>query len=505
MAKVKFDKTDDDKQRIVSIVAFVFFIFMMCYNLTHSALWGDEWVEYTYSQRSISNGELYNSIISTFQPPLYNFVMHFWLKLNQSVLWFRFFNVLLGAASGIFLFKTIEKIYNRKTASTVLVFLGACYQWIYCIQECSEYALMLTCLFGMLYFYVLTMEQFKYRRMVAFILFAVLAIYSQYGSAFVAVPLLCIFFVSKIFDKGTERKQKMIIVSSYLFSLLTFAVPLYSLFLKQQLEHNKISEYTVEFSVELLQDFPFTLGKIIGYLFNLGTGDAWNTLMSIVGFILIVISIYLVIKGNMDWLKKSLVITLWFGYILHYFLVQLHIYAMIHPNDSRGFLSRYSYFYIPLLALVLPIIIKEFYSLKKSADVLLSKYFLTAFLGIVLCLSGGFVLENWNKAYDDQFAEIWMENEGWNDTTYLYGVAYYGFEYYVSHSIGYQDGYLDNAIREVDNDNLPSRFWAWRTNWNGDGWQATIDAAKAQGYTVIIYQDSGDAGQLAFCSCDEMR
>lgn len=87
--------------------------------------------------------------------------------------------------------------------------------------------------------------------------------------------------------------------------------------------------------------------------------------------------------------------------------------------------------------------------------------------------------------------------------TYLYGVSYYGFDYYVSHSDGYQEGYLDNSSRIVDNDNLPTKFWAWRTNWGGDGWQATIDAARTLGYEVIVYHDYGDNGQLAYCSYNE--
>lgn len=46
----------------------------MVFNLTHSAPWGDEWIEYTYSQEDIFNKEIFRKIVSTFQPPLYNFV-----------------------------------------------------------------------------------------------------------------------------------------------------------------------------------------------------------------------------------------------------------------------------------------------------------------------------------------------------------------------------------------------------------------------------------------------
>ena len=69
------------KENLFLGAVFSFFVFMMLLQITHSALWGDEWIEYDYSQANISNGDLYNKIISTFQPPLYNFVMHFYFHI----------------------------------------------------------------------------------------------------------------------------------------------------------------------------------------------------------------------------------------------------------------------------------------------------------------------------------------------------------------------------------------------------------------------------------------
>ena len=42
---------------------FLFFLFMCVFNLMHSSLWGDEWVEYYYSQKAIKTGDMYNAII----------------------------------------------------------------------------------------------------------------------------------------------------------------------------------------------------------------------------------------------------------------------------------------------------------------------------------------------------------------------------------------------------------------------------------------------------------
>lgn len=491
------------RENIYLILVFAFFMFMMIFHLTHSALWEDEWVEYSFSQASILNGDMYHRIISTYQPPLYNFLMHFWLKFDQSVLWFRSFNILLGCISGIFLFCTIKKLLNERTAMVMLCVLAVTYQWVYCIQECSEYALMLSCMFASIYFYVKTWEKFRYIYMILFLLCSVSAIYSQYGSVFIILPLLLLFFIKSMIDQDINKREKLIIFASYVVCLMIFAIPLCVLFLKTQLENNQISENTITLTIDLLRDFPFTLGNIIGYFFNLNSGNIWPVLFGIAGLFLLGTSVFAVINNRrMPWTKKSLIITLWIGYSLHYILVQKHIYAMVHPGVSGGFFSRYSYFYIPFLCIVTPVILNELYNLMPSVTKQTFKFSGIAMIITSLILSMYSTLQNWNKTFDDQFAEIWMENEGWNDITYLYGRASNGFNYYVSHSDGYKESYMNNVTSNVDNNKLPLRFWAWRTNGGGDYWKETIDKATTLGYTVNIFRDSGGAGQLAYCSYD---
>ena len=302
------------------VISIAFFVFMMAFHITHSALWGDEWVEYYFSQELIMNGDMYKKIVTTFQPPLYNFLMHLWLQINETVLWFRCFNIVLGCIAGFFLFYTLKKLYNERVAGVVLCVLGACYQWIYCVQECSEYTLMLCCLFGALYFYVAVSEEFTYQRMLCFIICNVLAIYSQYGSVFVSLPLLLLFFMGNILNKSVERKRKIWIFISYFISLIIFAVPLYVYFLRQQLGNNQISSHTVKFVPELLMDLPFTFGRILGYLYHVNSGDIWTVILSLASILFIVISIF-VLANKSDWIKNSLIIALWIGYIVHYFLL----------------------------------------------------------------------------------------------------------------------------------------------------------------------------------------
>ena len=57
------------KRNCFIVILFAFFVFMMVFHITHSALWGDEWNEYYFSQASIRNGDMYKRIIGTYQPP----------------------------------------------------------------------------------------------------------------------------------------------------------------------------------------------------------------------------------------------------------------------------------------------------------------------------------------------------------------------------------------------------------------------------------------------------
>lgn len=489
------------KDEIIVITTFSFFLFMMLYNLMHSALWNDEWVEYRYSQASIINGDLYKKIISTFQPPLYNFVMHFWLNISQSLVWFRLFNVLLGIISAGFLFSTVKKLCNKYIACVTLVVLAVCYRWIYCIQECSEYTLMLLGLFAAIYFYVCVEEKFTYPKMCAFILSCIVAIYSQYGAAFVVLPLLLFFYFGNILDKENSVKKKVVITSSYLISLVCFAVPLYVYFLKKQMQNNEISEHAIALNWSMLAELPVKLGQMIGYFFN-QTEGAWSVIWGIASIVLIG-GMIAVLKKGISCIKRSLILSLLLAYGLHFILVELQVYAMTHPGSSAGFFARYSYFYMPLLSVVLPVILYEIskYNLKNIKKVIIG--ICGAFI-IILSSSFCDTMQNWNKALDDVFAEIWIENEGWKDTTYLISLEKSGLYHYLSETEGYKEEYLESVDLNINPNVLPTKFWLWRINIDKASLcETTMWVAERLGYTVDVYVDEGYKGQLVYCHLDD--
>lgn len=485
------------KEHICSVTVFGLFLFNMLYNLTHSNLGGDEWVEYYYSQASIRTGELYDKIVSTFQPPLYNFIMHFWLKVSTSILWFRLFNVFIGLGSGIFLYFTLKKLCNNKVALFGVCALSMCYRWIYCIQECAEYALMLFFIFAAIFFWEELVYKYSLVKMWFFIISCVGAVYSQYGSVFVIAPILCIYYFSSILDKNVDKKRKKHITISYIISLLIFALPLYKFFTSIQMANNEVSGHTVPIREDFVLDFPFVLGKIIGYFYSSST-NIEELLWSIISVALIITSVYFLMRKDTEKIKKNLLITLCVAYVIHYILVKLHIYAMVHPGQSSGFYCRYSYFYIPLFMVVIPIIFSEVLKTQKNVKKICI-YTLCTLLSICCFISFVRLLDNWEKGVNDEIAQVWIDKEGWNEVTYLLGSSKYAFMYYT------QNLQIDtsNVIINTDVSNLPLEFWVWSSHWGYTSCDKVIEKVKALNYDISMYVNydyPGAQGTLMFCS-----
>lgn len=109
--------------KVFPFIAFAFFFLITCYKLTYAPLWFDETIEFWYSKNlngyvpyEMQNGgqasSMYQRIVSTYQPPLYNIVMFFWLKISTAEWWFRFFSVLMGFVGNLAIYKTVKKLSN---------------------------------------------------------------------------------------------------------------------------------------------------------------------------------------------------------------------------------------------------------------------------------------------------------------------------------------------------------------------------------------------------------
>lgn len=475
-------------------VSFAIFMFLMCYKLMNSALWGDELVEHNISMLAIKDGSMYKSVIGTYQPPLYNWVAHFWLKINsESLLWFRLLNILLGVISGVYLYKTQLAVFKSKILGCAsLLTLGICYRWIYVVQECSEYTLMLTFLFATIYYYSQYKNTNHLRYELLFIFGCIGAMYSQYGAAFIVGPLLIIHFIDKLrSDASVMRQLRTCII--YIVCLFAFALPLYSKYLKIQLMNNKIAQYAnSSIGIADTKGIATQFGLNVAWLWNVNNFEIIKIILSWIWIPFFAALLFVAAKRHKGSSLLPLSLTLLLGYVAHYFLVVMHIYAMVHANKSSGFFSRYSYFYIPVLAFIIP---GGIYAIVNAA---LPKGNTIKCISASVVLASAFVIcwpaidTNWHKAYDDIYASLWMENKGYDETTYLTGgCCFDAFEWYVEKEYGYEYGDDVHNANDIDYKKLPKNFWVWKTNWSTEKYDEIMEKAKAKGYSAEIYDEHG--------------
>ena len=446
-----------DIKNLLPIISFLFLLFMMCFKLTHSALWYDEWVEYYSSQAPILTGELYQNIVFTFQPPLYNLIAHFWLMVNKTILWFRLLNIPMGMISGWALYKTVKQFGNEVVSSLAVILLAVTYQWIYYIQEASEYALMLMFVFLTIYTFTIAYKKNTLKSVVLFALSSIGAAYSQYGCVFVVLPLLIIYLVKALISKDKLIIRNVVVV--YLISLVCFAIPLYVFFAKVQMANHAIGHTDLPINISL-SSFFLKMGGLVQYIFFTRDVRESNLTLFIGVLVLGVVvadGVYSFLKK--DYLRMNVDLTLLIAYVMHYFLVEYHIYAIVHKGMSAGFYCRYSVFYICLFTLIFPII---------AARIPYKEYGVVGLVLLIGIISTPNILRNWEKSHDNEIAWTWLEWGGIDTTTYLYGTAEHSFNYFVRDK-GIETPHVkNNCWKQVDVETVPDQFYIWYTDYGKD-------------------------------------
>ena len=210
VALTKNEKTTTAKIQIVVLFVFIFCTLCMGLQITHSPLWGDEIVEFFFSQKSIITGDLFRAVRGTLQPPLFNVLMHFWLMINTSTLWFRCFNLLVGIITIIFIYKTVLLISDGKWFYSCIAILihSSMYQYVYCVQEASEYALMILFCILAIYYFLRIEAECSLADEIVFVLFCVCAMFCQYGAAFAIILFSVNCPFAKKINNGTAAKTK---------------------------------------------------------------------------------------------------------------------------------------------------------------------------------------------------------------------------------------------------------------------------------------------------------
>ena len=458
---MKTKSLKNNKGRIVLLL--VLLAIFLCYvsQLTHSGLWQDEAVEYFYSKylgplpenMLVNSGgnNMYERICSTFQPPLYNVLMYFWLLLFDSEVSFRLAGVLVTFVGAIGFYKSVKAVSNFLWASCGVVVYLTTNSVMYYGLECAEYNLLLCMESWALFYFVKFLKgtDFKHQRnsMIGFFAFAVLAAYSQYGSILLMFPLAVVMLVSTV-RKG-DRKLLATMIAAGFAVIVFFGVPLLYFFLIHQMENQHsigISHspvfiqnlfYSVFYGVKCLIDFNFG-SSLLRYIFVIFIG-----ILSLLGLC------------NRNKLLATFWITTVAVYLLYFILVACSFYAYNAWSGALGcnnfYMGRYTLYMIPFILLTLIYGLSNFneYICEKGKYDKILRYCLCGIMLIFVSLGiKSLTFTGWQKGNVREVYNVWEASDGAKNVTVVHNFINQIFVYYFMHSRLYNAETKKNVIGE---------------------------------------------------------
>ena len=210
-------------------------------NATKSGLWYDEAIEFYYSKYmtgTVPGGcgtvNMLERCLRTFQPPLYNILMFFWLKIFDSEFTFRLAGILTTMFGAVGIFLAVDEINPRGIWSN----LGALFYLftpgvVFYGLECGEYNLMLCMIAWTVYFHNRIFKRNDLKSILGFIIFSCLSVYSQYGAAFIILGMYITAAVFIIRAKKRKTLKQFAILSVAAFFMA--AAPLITIYLLPQM------------------------------------------------------------------------------------------------------------------------------------------------------------------------------------------------------------------------------------------------------------------------------
>lgn len=167
-------------RRLVFGSVLVFALLLRLWDLDARSLWFDEAVEYWGAVVALERvGE---SVQLVYQPPLYSYLLHFWLFLGDSALWMRMPSVLLSVLAVLGTMLWVECLAGIRGASIAGILFAMLPPAIRYAQEVGEYALMLCAVAWALYALECARRSPGWRWWGFWGFCAVMACYSHYGA-----------------------------------------------------------------------------------------------------------------------------------------------------------------------------------------------------------------------------------------------------------------------------------------------------------------------------------
>ncbi len=288
----------------MAILLILLSAFILRLIILSQSLWLDEAVQAITARASFSY--IFQEITGDFHPPLYHFLMHFWVRIFGSTEYaLRMPSVLFGVGTVYFVYLIAKQIGNNfKFAELSALLLATAPFHIYYSQEARMYS-MVTFLTAASMFFFLKINgsadaKIKKLDFLVYFLFTLLALYTDYY-AFLILLTQSIFLL-------TKKQYKFLLLNT--FFLILFYLPWLPMLFTQiktgMLATQVLPEWGRLVNLSFLKAIPLTFIK-----FTIGRITIFNKIIyALVSGILLLGIGSIITRGCLK--GKKLLIILWF-------------------------------------------------------------------------------------------------------------------------------------------------------------------------------------------------
>ncbi|MBD5209844.1 MAG: glycosyltransferase family 39 protein [Barnesiella sp.] len=418
-------------------------------QLTHSGLWYDEGIEYLYSKylsgplpnNVVANARdtfsMYDRIVSTYQPPLYNVVMYVWLSVFDSEFMFRFAGLIFTIAGGFGLYKTLKYIsgnfYCALTGMTLYLTIPCI---AYYTVECGEYNLMLCLLQWAIYYFcrcfIASDDKTNRNSLIKFLVFGCLAAYTQYG-AILAIGMLFILITMRYIRNKNKSMIKLSILGG-LIVITVFGLPLLFFFLLPQMQMQE--SITVSHSPVFINNILYSLWYGIVKMFRFFILSVSSRLFDCI------LAAFSIMAFAALFYKNRTIFKLWLAtitnYLLYFILVACSFYAYNRWDGNLGCYNlgqRYILYLIPIAFLTFYYSIYVFYKnfilngKYKNLKIILFYGLIAVYIAILVKIPG---IKEKSSGERDAFS-AWYNAQGYDYCTVVENFQNPAFQFYYMH------------------------------------------------------------------------
>ena len=204
------------------------------WQLDGRSLWFDESVEYL---TAYVEWPLLPEAIKVFnyQPPLFSYMLHFWIKVGIEPFWLRMLPLLFTMITLAGIMRWARVLFGQAVVWRVGLVAALLPTELYYAQDLGEYALMICMVTLSLLLLTLAYLSNRWLHWVLVGVFSAAAIYSHYGAAFVVVSAQMVVFVGLLRRNHKAVRRQLMVGIGVIVVLLP--LPIY--FLSRQLQRTR--------------------------------------------------------------------------------------------------------------------------------------------------------------------------------------------------------------------------------------------------------------------------